>query len=112
MFLILIFLKTIKALAEEKNNNYETDYHLLTGNSSDAAFLRFHPVFFQEDENTWSIYKTIGWELFCDALQNNDKGFFTGKTVKLGADIEVLEKLKARFGEGGSGEPEKDAKAR
>ena len=76
-------------VAEEKNNNYETDYHLLTGNSSDAEFLRFHPDFFQEDENTWSIYKTIGWNTFCDALQNNDKGFFDGKTVKLGADIEV-----------------------
>lgn len=83
-------------VAEEKNNG-EDDYHLLTGNSSDAAFLRFHPVFFQEDENTWSIYKTIGWELFCDALQNNDKGFFDGKTVKLCTDIAVTRMAGASY---------------
>ena len=74
-------------VAEEKNN-YETDYHLLTGNSSDAAFLRFHPKYVQ-DGNIWTLYHSDGWDVFCDALQNNDKGFFTGKTVKLGADIEV-----------------------
>ena len=41
------------------------------------------------DGNTYTINDDYGWELFCDALQNNDKGFFDGKTVKLGADIEV-----------------------
>ena len=35
-----------------------------------------------------------------------------GSLKWLGADIEVLEKLKARFGEGGSGGPEKAAEAR
>ncbi len=30
-----------------------------------------------------------GWKFFCDTLLENEKDFFTGKTVKLGADISV-----------------------
>ena len=41
------------------------------------------------DGNTYTIQSALGWGVFCDMLQNNDKGYFTGKTVKLGASIEV-----------------------
>ena len=40
--------------------------------------------------NTYTIYTTGGWDEFCDALQDLDTyNRFSGKTVKLGADITV-----------------------
>ena len=33
------------------------------------------------------IHSAEGWKFFCEILLNNDKGFFTGKIVKLDADI-------------------------
>ncbi|UKK68638.1 InlB B-repeat-containing protein [Prevotella communis] len=39
--------------------------------------------------NTYTINTTAGWNQFCDQLANNDKGYFTGKTVKLGHDLSV-----------------------
>ena len=37
----------------------------------------------------YTIHTATGWNVFCDLLENNDNGYFSGKTVKLGADIEV-----------------------
>ena len=37
----------------------------------------------------YTIYTAKGWDYFCDMLADNDKGYFTGKTVKLGANIAV-----------------------
>ena len=40
--------------------------------------------------NPYVISTTAGWDVFCDRLAADDgKTFFTGKTVKLGADISV-----------------------
>ena len=39
--------------------------------------------------NTYTINTVAGWNQFCDLLANNDKGYFTGKTVKLGHDLSV-----------------------
>ena len=40
--------------------------------------------------DTLIIYNTLGWDFFCDALQDNDTwNRFIGKTVKLAADINV-----------------------
>ncbi len=39
--------------------------------------------------DTYTITSTAGWDEFCTLLTNNDKGYFGGKTVKLGADITV-----------------------
>ena len=36
-----------------------------------------------------TIDSAAGWGQFCDLLEGNDKGFFSGKTVKLGNDISV-----------------------
>ena len=42
------------------------------------------------DGNTYTIKSAAGWGVFCDALQDNDTyNRFSGKTVKLGADITV-----------------------
>ena len=40
-----------------------------------------------ESDDTYTIHTATGWDLFCSLLANSDKGFFTGKTVRLGADI-------------------------
>jgi hypothetical protein len=47
-------------------------------------------VLFSQDGDTYTIHNNLGWEVFCDALQDNDTyNRFTGKTVVLGADITV-----------------------
>ena len=40
-----------------------------------------------KSDDTYTIHTATGWDAFCDLLADNDKGFFTGKTVQLGADI-------------------------
>ena len=37
----------------------------------------------------YTIHTPTGWDDFCDLLANNSNGYFTGKTVKLDADISV-----------------------
>ena len=39
--------------------------------------------------NTYTINTVAGWNQFCDLLANNGKGYFSGKTVKLGHDLSV-----------------------
>ena len=43
--------------------------------------------FEQTGENEYTIRDAGGWSVFCDLLANNASGYFTGKTVKLGANI-------------------------
>jgi hypothetical protein len=46
--------------------------------------------FEQTGENIYTIHNATGWGYFCDALQDNDTyNRFSGKTVKLGANISV-----------------------
>ncbi len=40
-------------------------------------------------DGSYTIGSTTGWNVFCDMLENSNKGIFEGKTVKLGADISV-----------------------
>ena len=45
---------------------------------------------FEIDGNSYTIHNATGWDMFCDALLDNDTyNRFSGKTVKLGADISV-----------------------
>ena len=41
------------------------------------------------DGNTYIINNAAGWNMFCDMLADNARGFFTGKTVMLGNNITV-----------------------
>ena len=41
------------------------------------------------DGNFYTINDAEGWDVFCDLLKDNDKGYFDGKTVLLGDDIVV-----------------------
>ncbi len=45
--------------------------------------------FIENADGTYTIGSSTGWNQFCDLLVNNNKGYFTGKTVNLGADITV-----------------------
>ena len=40
-------------------------------------------------DNEYTIHTATGWDAFCDVLALNDKGVFSGKTVKLDDDITV-----------------------
>ncbi|MBR5082226.1 MAG: hypothetical protein IKX35_07290, partial [Bacteroidales bacterium] len=44
---------------------------------------------FSVSGDEYTIHTAAGWGMFCDMLADNDKGIFTGKTVKLGASISV-----------------------
>ena len=45
---------------------------------------------FSQDGDTYTIHTATGWDLFCDALQDNDTyNRFSGMTVKLGNNITV-----------------------
>ena len=48
------------------------------------------PAHFSQSGDTYTIHTATGWGVFCDALQDNTTyNRFSGKTVKLGANIEV-----------------------
>lgn len=76
--------------------NYTVNGSTINGNtftiSEDATVARTtapDPTHFSQSGNEYTIHTANGWEVFCDLLQNNPKGYFTGKTVQLDADIEV-----------------------
>ena len=43
----------------------------------------------QTAADTYTISDATGWNVFCDLLADNAMGYFSGKTVRLGADITV-----------------------
>ena len=47
------------------------------------------PAHFSQSGDVYTIHTAAGWGVFCDLLADNDKGYFDGKTVKLGANITV-----------------------
>ena len=42
---------------------------------------------FSIDGNEYTLKSIAGWNFFCDLLAQKEKGYFTGKTVKLNGDI-------------------------
>jgi uncharacterized repeat protein (TIGR02543 family) len=54
-----------------------------------AKWGSFDPAHLSVSGNEYTIHTTTGWDLFCALLAGNSAGFFTGKTVKLAADITV-----------------------
>ena len=47
------------------------------------------PAHFSQSGDEYTIHTAEGWNVFCDLLAENDKSYFTGKTIVLGANIEV-----------------------
>ncbi|MBR3411791.1 MAG: hypothetical protein IKG81_03795, partial [Bacteroidales bacterium] len=55
-----------------------------------AATFTPDPAHFSQDGDTYTIKTATGWNVFCDCLNDNDTyNRFSGKTVRLGADITV-----------------------
>ena len=44
---------------------------------------------FSQNGDTCTIHDALGWDIFCDLLAENNKGYFDGKTVMLDDDISV-----------------------
>ena len=60
-----------------------------SGNKTLYAKWTPAPAHFSQSGNTYTIHTAGGWNVFCDLLAENDKGYFSGKTVKLGNNITV-----------------------
>lgn len=94
------------------NEGYTADYYTVNnaaieGNSFiltcdcnvNAVNLHIDPAqFSQDDENTYTIHTAGGWNVFCDAL-NNESNYhrFEGKTVNLDADIAISRTASGKF---------------
>ena len=67
--------------------------YLYTTTASDvtvSAAIVPDPIHFSKSGDEYTIHTAEGWGVFCDALQDNATyNRFSGKTVKLGNDIEV-----------------------
>ena len=63
--------------------------HYFENSGAALAYIVSHPDNddFSLSGTTYTIHTATGWNFFCDLLADNDKGFFDGKTVQLGADI-------------------------
>ena len=53
------------------------------------ATVIFGPHFIENSDGSYTIKNANGWNVFCDLLEENAKGYFTGKTVKLDDNISV-----------------------
>ncbi len=59
-----------------------------TADATVTTTFTIDPTHFADNgDGTYTIMSTAGWNIFCDLLSNNSKGYFDGKTVKLGTDI-------------------------
>ena len=54
-----------------------------------ATFSTPDPNDFSQSGDTYTIHSAAGWNVFCDLLAQHARGYFSGKTVNLGADITV-----------------------
>ena len=94
------------------NEGYTADYYtvndvpiegnsfILTCNCNvNAVNLAIDPAqFSQDDDNTYTIHTAGGWNVFCDALQNEGTYHrFEGKTVNLDADIAISRTASGKF---------------
>ena len=75
---------------------YTTCYGVGTDNSTSADVTENYGAvnaspdhFVQDGDGSYTIKSALGWNVFCGLLATEAKGYFTGKTVKLDADIEV-----------------------
>lgn len=68
-----------------------------------AATFTPDPAHFSQSGDEYTIHTAAGWNVFCDCLNDNDTyNRFSGKTVRLGADIGSAENPVTRMA-GGSG---------
>ena len=62
------------------NNNQFT---LPKSNATVSGRFTPDPAHFSNSGDTYTIHTVAGWNVFCDQLNDHEKGYFSGKTVKL-----------------------------
>lgn len=82
--------------ANVTNGNGEK--YILTLNDDGEAELVFNSAHYEEDRDTVILHDATGRELFCDLLEQNEYGYYTGKTVKMG-DSFTITRMAGRFGQ-------------
>ena len=82
--------------------NGNGEKYILTLNDDGEAELVFNPAHYEEDGDTVILHDATGWEIFCDQLEQNVYGYYTGKTVKMG-DSFTITRMANRFGQAFTG---------
>lgn len=71
----------------------KTKYSLKKNNSGQLEIYydpaNADPAHYEVDGNTVTIKDADGWNTFCDILEGNAQGFYTGKTVKMGSSFKI-----------------------
>ena len=82
---------TVTGVTVTVNNDGTWSFTMPEANVFVSATTGFDPAHFSYNgEDTYTIHSAFGWDMFCNFLQDNDTyNRFTGKTVKLDADIAV-----------------------
>ena len=76
-------------LSDGSGRNY-SDQEEISLNIPIYLYAQWAPIGFYENGSTYTINTAEGWDQFCDALQDTATYHrFSGKTVKLGANISV-----------------------
>lgn len=82
------------AISYEGTNPIEFANYLVTVNPGTLTITAPNPDDFSvnADGTEYTIHTATGWNFFCEALQDNETyNHFSGKTVKLGANITVTQ---------------------
>ena len=68
-----------------------TSYSEITRNSSGQLEIKIitDPAHYKVDGNTITLMDTTGWDIFCDLLESNANGYYTGKTVVMGDSFTI-----------------------
>ena len=73
------------------NGKADITSNIGVGTSHSAVTLSCipNPAHFSQSGDEYTIHTATGWNIFCDILNDYPKGYFTGKTVRLGDNISV-----------------------
>lgn len=69
-------------------NNTDGEYARVDGAGGAGYLTR---AFIDNGGGVYTINSVGGWDVFCDLLESNPRGYFTGATVVLGADVGTTE---------------------
>lgn len=90
-------------ISNDSKKSYKVNHGTLSSNSDgsytltmpednasyETIVVSIEDFVLNQDSSTYVINTAKGWDIFCDLLADNEKGYFTNKTVVLDADISV-----------------------
>ncbi len=80
---------TVNGTAATKADDTHYTFSMPDSDAAVTAVLTPDPACFSQDGDVYTIHNENGWDVFCDLLAENTKGYFDGKTVLLDDDIAV-----------------------